>query len=174
MRPVPQYRNGWRTLSLTKLGKKAQVAVSNSLKTTILAYEAISQRGKGGVYRALDISVSPIRLCVLKEGRKDGKRTGMVAVIVSESGTLVPVDFEGPCPVNKPDPMLSRAIPSAAGCHRWLSFEWLPSCSFQVQSSCSSGPFSAPGWAQTRPSGLIPVLGLRLPYFTSALHSLTS
>lgn len=180
-----------------KLGKKAQVVVSNPLKTTILAYEAISQRGKGGVYRALDISVSPIRLCVLKEGRKDGetdwdgrdgywrvkhedqvlssllarsvpvpriysrfeveqhyylvmeyvkgqslqsllsstrKKLGIseaiqyglqlaklldgihtagwvwrdckpINIIVSESGTLVPVDFEGACPVNKPDPM---------------------------------------------------------------------
>ena len=26
-------------------------------------------------------------------------------IIVSESGTLVPVDFEGACPVNRPDPM---------------------------------------------------------------------
>jgi len=43
------------------------------LKTTILAYEALSQRGKGGVYRALDLSVLPARLCVLKEGRRDGE-----------------------------------------------------------------------------------------------------
>jgi hypothetical protein len=45
----------------------------NPLQTTFLAYEAISQRGKGGVYRALDLSVSPARLCILKEGRKDGE-----------------------------------------------------------------------------------------------------
>ena len=43
------------------------------LRTTIRAFDALSQRGKGGVYRALDLSVSPARLCVLKEGRKHGE-----------------------------------------------------------------------------------------------------
>ncbi|WP_026679327.1 protein kinase domain-containing protein [Fictibacillus gelatini] len=43
------------------------------LQTMTLVYEAISQRGKGGVYRALDLSVSPARLCILKEGRKYGE-----------------------------------------------------------------------------------------------------
>ncbi|MCU7679191.1 protein kinase domain-containing protein [Bacillus thuringiensis] len=38
-----------------------------------LAYEAISQRGKSGVYRALDLSTSPARICILKEGRKYGE-----------------------------------------------------------------------------------------------------
>lgn len=39
----------------------------------IRAYEAISQRGKGGVYRAIDLSAAPVRLCILKEGRKNGE-----------------------------------------------------------------------------------------------------
>jgi hypothetical protein len=43
------------------------------LNTTIRAYEALSQRGKGGVYRALDLGVKPARLCVLKEGRRNGE-----------------------------------------------------------------------------------------------------
>jgi class IV lanthipeptide synthase len=43
------------------------------LGTTILAYEVISRRGRGGVYRALDLSVSPARLCVLKEGKAHGE-----------------------------------------------------------------------------------------------------
>ena len=43
------------------------------LKTTYRAYEAISQRGKGGVYRALDVSVSPAQFCIIKEGRKNGE-----------------------------------------------------------------------------------------------------
>ena len=43
------------------------------LGTTLLAYELISRRGKGGVYRALDLSVSPARLCVLKEGKAHGE-----------------------------------------------------------------------------------------------------
>jgi len=34
---------------------------------------ALVQRGKGGVYQALDLSVSPPRLCLIKEGRKDGE-----------------------------------------------------------------------------------------------------
>ncbi|MCC6334648.1 MAG: hypothetical protein IT380_11775 [Myxococcales bacterium] len=37
------------------------------------AYECLSQRGKGGVYRALDLSVVPARVCVLKEGRRHGE-----------------------------------------------------------------------------------------------------
>ena len=45
----------------------------NLLQTMFLAYEALSQRGKGGVYRALDLSTIPARLCVLKEGRRHGE-----------------------------------------------------------------------------------------------------
>lgn len=37
------------------------------------AYESLSQRGKGGVYRALDLGVRPARLCALKEGRSLGE-----------------------------------------------------------------------------------------------------
>jgi hypothetical protein len=36
-------------------------------------YRAISQRGKGGVYLALDFSSTPLRVCILKEGRKGGE-----------------------------------------------------------------------------------------------------
>ena len=43
------------------------------LQAGILAYEAISQRGKGGVYRALDLNTHPARLCILKEGRTHGE-----------------------------------------------------------------------------------------------------
>lgn len=34
---------------------------------------ALVQRGKGGVYQAVDLSASPPRLCLLKEGRKNGE-----------------------------------------------------------------------------------------------------
>lgn len=37
------------------------------------AYEALSQRGKGGVYGALDLSRNPARRCILKEGRSRGE-----------------------------------------------------------------------------------------------------
>jgi hypothetical protein len=43
------------------------------LSTTFKAFRALKQRGRGGVYQALDLSVTPPRLCVLKEGRKDGE-----------------------------------------------------------------------------------------------------
>ena len=33
------------------------------------------QRGKGGVYQALDLNVNPPRLCLIKEGRKHGELT---------------------------------------------------------------------------------------------------
>lgn len=36
-------------------------------------YKAISQRGKGGVYLALDFSSAPLKTCILKEGRKGGE-----------------------------------------------------------------------------------------------------
>lgn len=52
---------------------RRKAAATSPLSTTIRAYEALSQRGKGGVYRALDLSVSPARLCVLKEGRRHGE-----------------------------------------------------------------------------------------------------
>jgi hypothetical protein len=43
------------------------------LRTNYLAYGFISQRGKGGVYRALDLTTVPPRHCILKEGRRDGE-----------------------------------------------------------------------------------------------------
>ncbi|HKU75581.1 MAG TPA: protein kinase [Pyrinomonadaceae bacterium] len=43
------------------------------LQTTFKVFRAITQRGKGGVYQALDISVTPLRFCILKEGRKNGE-----------------------------------------------------------------------------------------------------
>lgn len=43
------------------------------LKTTFRAFQSLSQRGKGGVYKAFDFSVTPPRLCLLKEGRAGGE-----------------------------------------------------------------------------------------------------
>ena len=53
--------------------KKNSSREEGFLQEGILAYEAISQRGKGGVYRALDVNTRPARLCILKEGRKHGE-----------------------------------------------------------------------------------------------------
>jgi hypothetical protein len=43
------------------------------LTTRYRVLTALKQRGKGGVYLAVDISVSPPRLCVIKEGRRIGE-----------------------------------------------------------------------------------------------------
>jgi class IV lanthipeptide synthase len=43
------------------------------LKTTYRAYEAISQRGKGGVYKAINLRSSPAQRCIIKEGRMNGE-----------------------------------------------------------------------------------------------------
>jgi class IV lanthipeptide synthase len=45
----------------------------NPLKTTFRVFRALTQRGKGGVYQAVDLSTAPPRLCVVKEGRKHGE-----------------------------------------------------------------------------------------------------
>ncbi len=43
------------------------------LTITYRAIRALAQRGKGGVYRAVDFSVTPPRLCIIKEGRSTGE-----------------------------------------------------------------------------------------------------
>jgi hypothetical protein len=48
-------------------------ALGSPLRTTFRAFRALAQRGKGGVYQAFDLSAVPPRLCVLKEGRKQGE-----------------------------------------------------------------------------------------------------
>jgi Lipopolysaccharide kinase (Kdo/WaaP) family len=39
----------------------------------LLAFKAKAQRGKGGVYEAMDLSVLPVRRVVIKEGRRHGE-----------------------------------------------------------------------------------------------------
>jgi hypothetical protein len=39
----------------------------------LLAFKAKAQRGKGGVYEALDLSVPPVRRVIIKEGRRHGE-----------------------------------------------------------------------------------------------------
>jgi tRNA A-37 threonylcarbamoyl transferase component Bud32 len=43
------------------------------LATRYVTYEAITQRGKGGTYRALDFGAQPVRRCVVREGRRHGE-----------------------------------------------------------------------------------------------------
>ncbi len=46
---------------------------STPLETDYGNYEAIVQRGRGGVYRALDLNSVPPKVCILKEGRRHGE-----------------------------------------------------------------------------------------------------
>jgi hypothetical protein len=43
------------------------------LQTTFRVFRALRQRGRGGVYEAIDLSSSAPRLCIIKEGRKHGE-----------------------------------------------------------------------------------------------------
>lgn len=45
------------------------------LKTTYRVFQALIQRGKGGVYKAVDLRNSPPRFCLIKEGRLHGETT---------------------------------------------------------------------------------------------------
>jgi hypothetical protein len=54
----------------------APISPVSPLKTTFRVFRALTQRGKGGVYQAIDLRSHPPRLCILKEGRRNGE-TGM-------------------------------------------------------------------------------------------------
>ncbi len=47
--------------------------VETPLMTTYKVFRAITQRGKGGTYQALDLSTDPPRFCIVKEGRRHGE-----------------------------------------------------------------------------------------------------
>lgn len=53
--------------------RAAPVIVGTPLQTRFLCYDALMQRGKGGVYKAVDISRTPAVQCVVKEGRRIGE-----------------------------------------------------------------------------------------------------
>ncbi|MCD9188448.1 MAG: protein kinase [Pyrinomonadaceae bacterium] len=53
--------------------KKSKSAVADSPFKKIRIIRALSQRGKGGVYQGIDFSDAEPRLCLIKEGRKNGE-----------------------------------------------------------------------------------------------------
>jgi hypothetical protein len=55
--------------------RRAKGTDDSPLKTTFRAFRSLTQRGKGGVYQALDFSTEPPRHCILKEGRRLGEVT---------------------------------------------------------------------------------------------------
>src|SRR5262249_26938770 len=83
--------------------RRVAPAVDSPLKTTFRVFGALSQRGKGGGYQAVDMGAKPPRLCLLKEGRKAGevgwdgrdgrwriRHEARVLTILRESGVDVP------------------------------------------------------------------------------------
>jgi Protein kinase domain len=68
--PVPDgmrdpFRRRWRTSRPRK--------AAGELASSFRVLTALTQRGKGGVYEAIDLQVAPPRLCILKEGRRNGE-----------------------------------------------------------------------------------------------------
>jgi serine/threonine protein kinase len=53
--------------------KPARLRVAESIGIDLLPFKAVAQRGKGGVYEAVDLSISPPRLVIVKEGRRHGE-----------------------------------------------------------------------------------------------------
>jgi hypothetical protein len=56
-----------------RCAKSRKFRISNLIGVDLLPFKALSQRGKGGVYQAVDLSVSPARLVIVKEGRRHGE-----------------------------------------------------------------------------------------------------
>lgn len=55
------------------LAKDEAETSETPLKTDYKVFRALSQRGKGGVYKAVDFSIDLPRFCLVKEGRKNGE-----------------------------------------------------------------------------------------------------
>lgn len=76
---VPDMRDAarqpdWVTDPFVKgLKRRAAKPKASPLQTTIRVFRAMKQRGRGGVYQALDLGATVPRLCVLKEGRRNGE-----------------------------------------------------------------------------------------------------
>jgi hypothetical protein len=69
--PKPAWIDG--PLVSSEESKELDVSTSNPLSTRYRVFRVLSQRGKGGVYHAVDLKSNPPRVCVLKEGRKFGE-----------------------------------------------------------------------------------------------------
>jgi serine/threonine protein kinase len=52
---------------------ESKASVDSPLRNNYRVFRALAQRGKGGVYQAVDMTTQPPRLCLIKEGRKSGE-----------------------------------------------------------------------------------------------------
>lgn len=70
LRAVPE----WLSDPFLKNGNRREKTFAGTpLGTTYRIFRAITQRGKGGTYEAIDLSQPLPRLCIVKEGRKNGE-----------------------------------------------------------------------------------------------------
>jgi hypothetical protein len=63
----------WITDPFPRAPAEATNKSESPLNSTYVSFAALVQRGKGGVYKAVDRSDHGPRLCIIKEGRKDGE-----------------------------------------------------------------------------------------------------
>ena len=63
----------WLTDPFQPARPQAMLELETPLETDYTDYEALTQRGRGGVYKARDVSSVPVKLCVIKEGRRNGE-----------------------------------------------------------------------------------------------------
>jgi hypothetical protein len=52
---------------------ESKASVESPLRNNYHVFRALTQRGKGGVYQAVDMTTQPPRFCLIKEGRKSGE-----------------------------------------------------------------------------------------------------
>ena len=64
---------GWVSDPFQRVQVRSRREAATPLETTYRDYKALVQRGRGGVYRALDVSCANPRSCILKEGRRHGE-----------------------------------------------------------------------------------------------------
>jgi hypothetical protein len=67
----------WLTDPFQTPRSRVALELATPLETDYSDYEALSQRGRGGVYQARDLTSVPARLCVIKEGRRQGETDWM-------------------------------------------------------------------------------------------------
>jgi hypothetical protein len=68
LRPVPDWM-----LNPFPAPQPEKCSVPTPFTSSYKVFRAITQRGKGGVYQAIDLTADPPRLCVIKEGRRLGE-----------------------------------------------------------------------------------------------------
>jgi hypothetical protein len=74
---IPDLRDAsqpeWAINPFSTARRRDKRVIASPLQSTFRAFRALAQRGKGGVYQALDLRATPPRMCILKEGRRGGE-----------------------------------------------------------------------------------------------------